>query len=515
MTTLSSLNAHRLAQAKWAFSTRRVEREDAVSLLNTLGEAASGDLVLGRIERIGSHKRIQLAEGRASNLYVGDLVVLACGDRYAPDQFEGLGGAGSEAGCRHAGRRRRARPHAAAPCPHVAADAASCPLGTAEPTPPEVTSSTSPATRWMAAPRPDSLTVIGVVGASMNSGKDHGGHGQPGPRPEPGRPSGRRDQGHRHRALSATTMPSSIPAHALRRRLHGCGHGVDLSSAPGPDRIRPGYAAVPMRRGRGCGSRRGRAGRRGVPERDRRSLAQDAAHPRRLRRRDVRRSRRPGGRRWLHGAARHWASSRPFMTGMVSCSPLGAAEAESRDRRATSSPGMRICATRRRPTRCWRKSVGPWSTGSSVRPGGLARIRRRRHDPAAPCRRRRSRPEHRSGRGPRPRPGGGRRHRRLRHARRLRRPARPAPMALPIAALMALVAACRPRDRRVPRRSSGWWPSAWARTTPLPCASSSSPISHEMSARDVAQRRSGALAMRFVGDLASPYAAGSASASPG
>ncbi len=47
-------------------------------------------LVLGRIVRIGFQKRLQLASGRPADLYTGDLVVMACGARYAPDQFEGL-----------------------------------------------------------------------------------------------------------------------------------------------------------------------------------------------------------------------------------------------------------------------------------------------------------------------------------------------------------------------------------------------------------------------------------------
>ena len=167
MTTLSSLNAHRLAQAKWAFSTRRVEREDAVSLLNTLGDAASGDLVLGRVERIGSHKRIQLAEGRASNLYVGDLVVLACGDRYAPDQFEGLAEldpAGSDmlAGGGVLGRMRHRHARMSAPTRIV-------PLGLLADASGRVMNLASYA--LAGGSRPFGLTAIGVVGASMNSGK--------------------------------------------------------------------------------------------------------------------------------------------------------------------------------------------------------------------------------------------------------------------------------------------------------------------------------------------------------
>jgi hypothetical protein len=76
--------------AKWAFSTRRVTRSDAVAIDGAVESAKPGDVVLARVELIGSHKRLQLATGRGSELYVGDLVVLACGARYAPDQYEGF-----------------------------------------------------------------------------------------------------------------------------------------------------------------------------------------------------------------------------------------------------------------------------------------------------------------------------------------------------------------------------------------------------------------------------------------
>lgn len=78
------------SDAKWAFTTRRVIRFDVTGISKNLAQASSGDLVLARITDIGHHKRIQLAEGRASESYVGDRVVLTCGDRYAPDQFEGV-----------------------------------------------------------------------------------------------------------------------------------------------------------------------------------------------------------------------------------------------------------------------------------------------------------------------------------------------------------------------------------------------------------------------------------------
>jgi hypothetical protein len=79
-----------IAAAKWAFSTRRVNHAQATGLDADVGAAKPGDLILGRIITIGQHQRIQLPSGRPSTLYPGDIVVLPCGARYAPDQFEGV-----------------------------------------------------------------------------------------------------------------------------------------------------------------------------------------------------------------------------------------------------------------------------------------------------------------------------------------------------------------------------------------------------------------------------------------
>ena len=167
MTAVTSISPTSLAQAKWAFSTRRVPREHAVRLSESLADATSGDLVLGRVERIGSHKRLQLAEGRASTLYEGDLVVLTCGDRYAPDQFEGLAeldpnGADMLAGGGVLGRMRHRHARMSAPTRVV-------PLGLLASRSGKVINLADYALKT--APRPHGLTVICAVGASMNSGK--------------------------------------------------------------------------------------------------------------------------------------------------------------------------------------------------------------------------------------------------------------------------------------------------------------------------------------------------------
>jgi hypothetical protein len=50
----------------------------------------AGDLVLAGVERIGQHTRIELHSGRRAPLFVGDEIIVAYGNRYAPDQFEGV-----------------------------------------------------------------------------------------------------------------------------------------------------------------------------------------------------------------------------------------------------------------------------------------------------------------------------------------------------------------------------------------------------------------------------------------
>ncbi|MEM9903393.1 MAG: DUF1611 domain-containing protein [Pseudomonadota bacterium] len=92
MSNVSSLHVPAEApaqRAKWSFVTRRVDRSQAVRLLPHTGEVETGDLVLAEVARIGSHKRLQLSNGRFSPLWPGDRVVLACADRFAVDQFEG------------------------------------------------------------------------------------------------------------------------------------------------------------------------------------------------------------------------------------------------------------------------------------------------------------------------------------------------------------------------------------------------------------------------------------------
>lgn len=155
------------AHAKWAFTTRRVTRADLHGLQANVSLATPGDLVLGQILRLGQHKKIQLATGRYSEAYLGDFVVLACGDRYAPDQFEGVAaldpdGADLIAGGGLLGQMRQSHDQMSSPTRIR-------PLGLLT----DAGGAVVNLERYALGHRPPSndVTVILVVGASMNAGK--------------------------------------------------------------------------------------------------------------------------------------------------------------------------------------------------------------------------------------------------------------------------------------------------------------------------------------------------------
>lgn len=153
--------------AKWAFTTRRVTRADARGLSLEFSDAKAGDLILCEIANVGQHRKIQLSNQRYSEFYPGDQVVLCVGSRYAPDQFQGdatiagehcdLMAAGGVAGT-------VVRAHASMKPPTSLR-----PLGLVTDTNGEVINIARYAVA--ASDIPDSVTVIAVVGASMNAGK--------------------------------------------------------------------------------------------------------------------------------------------------------------------------------------------------------------------------------------------------------------------------------------------------------------------------------------------------------
>lgn len=155
------------ATAKWAFTTRRVDAADIDGIQDDVSVAVAGDLVLGRIAEIGQHKKIQLASGRYSESYVGDHVVATCGDRYAPDQFEGIAdldpsgadliAAGGVLGTMRRSHAKMANPTRVRPI-GLLTDATGEVLNIARYAVPSL-------------PMPPDVIVLGVVGSSMNAGK--------------------------------------------------------------------------------------------------------------------------------------------------------------------------------------------------------------------------------------------------------------------------------------------------------------------------------------------------------
>jgi mutator family transposase len=88
---VEELDPRRVARAKRAYTTRRVSPESMLSLIS--GPAispTSGDLVLARIDEIGKQRRIELTDGRRAHLFPGDEIIVCFGNRYAPDQYEGV-----------------------------------------------------------------------------------------------------------------------------------------------------------------------------------------------------------------------------------------------------------------------------------------------------------------------------------------------------------------------------------------------------------------------------------------
>jgi len=155
--------------AKWCFSSRRIDPKLAYGLDKDVASAKPGDMILGRVISIGQHARIQLPTGRPATLYPGDLVAMPCGARYAPDQFEGLAeidpkGCDMLAGGGCLGRMihrntRRKEPTRVQPLGRIL-DATAKVISTEDHALPAFGSAFSP-----------DIPVIGVFGAAMNSGK--------------------------------------------------------------------------------------------------------------------------------------------------------------------------------------------------------------------------------------------------------------------------------------------------------------------------------------------------------
>src|SRR5437870_4337587 len=82
-----TMELSRLRRAAWASTTRRVG-ETPLRIAPEARAPSAGDLVLARIDTLGYHAGLQLPNGRRRRLFAGDEIVVAYGNRYAPNQFE-------------------------------------------------------------------------------------------------------------------------------------------------------------------------------------------------------------------------------------------------------------------------------------------------------------------------------------------------------------------------------------------------------------------------------------------
>jgi hypothetical protein len=177
---LSPLVRRRLTRAKYAYTTRyvaqRVVRSPRGYFLQTdpRTRPRPGDVVLARVVRLGQHKKLESPASRRAQMYVGDEIVVAYGDRYAPDQFEAevpldlgeahLVAAGGVVGYVTARREGLEEPTVVQPLGLLHDGDRVATLADFAPYPPGLGVAPTP-------PRRARPPVVGVVGTTMNSGK--------------------------------------------------------------------------------------------------------------------------------------------------------------------------------------------------------------------------------------------------------------------------------------------------------------------------------------------------------
>lgn len=87
-TVMQPLSRQTLDKAKIAYSCRRVQFGNSMTVITGNIVPSSGDLVLARVDVLGQHRGIESKNGGRCNLFPGDQIIVCYGNRYAPDQFE-------------------------------------------------------------------------------------------------------------------------------------------------------------------------------------------------------------------------------------------------------------------------------------------------------------------------------------------------------------------------------------------------------------------------------------------
>ncbi|GAA1678758.1 DUF1611 domain-containing protein [Glycomyces endophyticus] len=85
---IREFSAELASRLKVAYAVRNVDM--ALPGLTLVDECAprAGHILVARVDAIGHHNWLELSTGRKAAIYPGDEVLLAFGERYAPDQYE-------------------------------------------------------------------------------------------------------------------------------------------------------------------------------------------------------------------------------------------------------------------------------------------------------------------------------------------------------------------------------------------------------------------------------------------
>src|SRR3954447_10951962 len=74
---------------KYGFTTRAVPLEEMARVTPMYAQPHIGDLVLAEVQDLGRHNRMEVCTGVTMDLFPGDHIVGAFGNRYATDEYEG------------------------------------------------------------------------------------------------------------------------------------------------------------------------------------------------------------------------------------------------------------------------------------------------------------------------------------------------------------------------------------------------------------------------------------------